>query len=155
MTFDHDFGYSFIPFFFPPKKWGRKKGEWSSKNCDLKSCLSARSTILDQNKRLEIKLVKLKAFRVNQQKELIFISEPSSKKTQDIYFCPSLHKSFKRLCIKSSTVDFYRQFAPLCFLSMITIIYFSKCLFLCLSAQISIIFDSDQIISWSIFLIYN
>ena len=43
MTFDHDFGYSFTLLSFLLKKEGRRKGEWSSKNCDKKSCLSARS----------------------------------------------------------------------------------------------------------------
>ena len=39
MTFDHDFGYSFI---FTLKKEGRRKGEYNSKNYDQNSCLSAR-----------------------------------------------------------------------------------------------------------------
>ena len=43
MTFDQDFGFYFPPFLFPSKKEGRRKGEWSSKNHDQKSCLSTRS----------------------------------------------------------------------------------------------------------------
>ena len=38
MPFDHDFGHS-----FPHKKEGRRKGEWLSKNREIKSCLSFRS----------------------------------------------------------------------------------------------------------------
>ena len=46
MTFDHDFGYSF-PFSLPSqKKEWRRKGEWSSKNRDQKSCLSAWSYLI-------------------------------------------------------------------------------------------------------------
>ena len=43
-TFDHDFGYSFTLFSSLLKKEGRRKGECISKNCNQKSCLSARIT---------------------------------------------------------------------------------------------------------------
>ena len=43
MTFDQDFGYSFPIFSSLLKNEGKRKGEWSSKNCDQKLCLSARS----------------------------------------------------------------------------------------------------------------
>ena len=36
MTFDHDFGYSFPLFLFPPKKRGKKKRKMNSKNRDQK-----------------------------------------------------------------------------------------------------------------------
>ena len=42
MTFDHDFGYFFSPFFFSPKNIGKKKTRTNIKNRDQKSCLSAR-----------------------------------------------------------------------------------------------------------------
>ena len=35
----------FSPFLFSPKKRGKRKGEWSSKNRDQKPCLSARSIL--------------------------------------------------------------------------------------------------------------
>ena len=43
MTFDYDFRYSFPLLSSHLKKRGERKGEWSSKNRDQKSCLSARS----------------------------------------------------------------------------------------------------------------
>ena len=43
MTFDHDFLVLHYPFLFPPKKRGKRKGEWSSKNRDQKSYLSVPS----------------------------------------------------------------------------------------------------------------
>ena len=44
MTFDPDFGYSF-PLFSSLLKKGKGNGEESRKNRDEKSCLSARSSI--------------------------------------------------------------------------------------------------------------
>ena len=37
----------FSPFFFPPKKRGKKKRRINSKNCDFKSCLSGSSPFND------------------------------------------------------------------------------------------------------------
>ena len=43
MTFNHDFGYSFLLFSSLLKIEERRREEWISKNRDQKSCLSARS----------------------------------------------------------------------------------------------------------------
>ena len=46
MAFDQDFIYSLSLFSFILKKRGKKKRRMNNKNCDQKSCFSARSYII-------------------------------------------------------------------------------------------------------------
>jgi len=39
----------FSPFFFPPKKRGKKKDRMNSKNCDQQLCLSAQSIVVAEH----------------------------------------------------------------------------------------------------------
>ena len=65
----------FSSLFFPPKKRGKRKGEWFSKNCGQKSCISDRSVKIHPVK-ISFKVFRYRNYFCVAAKVYLLLNEP-------------------------------------------------------------------------------